>query len=207
MGITDVAPVRLFSPIRLVRAVRSAYAFVDEDAVDVLKRQHREIKRGFVKAMLPGPSRRRHFEHLVRMLAVHEAGEEAHMHPLAHRVLRTGGELAAQRREEEKSAKKMLIAIVHNGPGGPGYLRAMNELRRAVVRHAEREEREELPALREMLSGRRLRLLGAEMKLTQFYAPTRPHLWVNNEATNKLAAPVLGPLDRMRDMLSHRFAG
>jgi hypothetical protein len=208
MAIFDVArvrPPRAPIPLRLLRAVRSTIAFLNEDAVDVIVRQHREIKRGFAKAMVPGGARRRNFERLVRLLAVHKAGQEAHLHPLAHRVLRSGGELAARRRAEEKEAKKMLVALVRTGPDGSGYLRALNELRRAVIRHAAREEREELPALRAMLSARRLRLLGAEMKLPRFYAPTRPHRWVNSEAANKLVAPVLGPWDRARDAVGGRF--
>ncbi|WP_232107916.1 hypothetical protein [Streptomyces gossypiisoli] len=46
-------------------------------------------------------------------------------------------------------------------------------------------------------------MLGAEVKLTQMYAPMRPHRWVNNEAANKLAAPLHGPLDRLRDLARH----
>ncbi|MET8942748.1 hypothetical protein ABZX30_03945 [Streptomyces sp. NPDC004542] len=50
-------------------------------------------------------------------------------------------------------------------------------------------------------------MLGAEVKLTQAYAPTRPHRWVDNEARNKLAAPLLGPVDRALDAVHrHRVA-
>ncbi len=176
-----------------------------EDAVEVLTRQHRQIKIGFLRAALPGPLRRRNFERLMRLLAVHEAAEEAHVHPVARRALQHGRELAA-RRHEEKQAKQLLVALWHTGPNGRGYLRRLNEARRAVARHAAREEREEFAALRTALSAPRLRMLGAEVKLTQAYAPTRPHRWVNNEAANKLAAPVLGPFDRARDALRHRVA-
>jgi hypothetical protein len=175
-----------------------------EDAVDVLTRQHRQIKLGFLRAALPGAPRRRNFDRLMRLLAVHEAAEEAHVHPLARRVLRHGRELTARRRHEEKEAKRLLVALWRTGPDGPGYLRRLNEARRAVTRHAAREEREEFAALRRAVRPSRLRLLGSEVKLTQVYAPTRPHRWVNNEAMNKLAAPVLGPVDRVRDAVRHR---
>jgi hypothetical protein len=192
--------------LALLRPVRSVWHLINEDAVEVLERQHREIKRSFWKAAMPGPGRRANFERLVRLLAVHEAGEEAHVHPSARRALQSGSRLAAKRRREEKDAKAMLVALARSGPEARGYLRRLFALRRAVVRHAAREEREEFPGLRASLSGRRLRLLGAEMKLTQVYAPTRPHRWVNNEPANKLAAPLLGPWDRLRDALGSRFA-
>jgi hypothetical protein len=177
-----------------------------EDAVEVLTRQHRQIRLGFLRAALPGPLRRRNFERLMRLLAVHEAAEEAHVHPVARRALQHGRELAARRRHEEKEAKRLLVALWHTGPNGRGYLRRLNEARRAVSRHAAREEREEFAALRTALSASRLRMLGAEVKLTQAYAPTRPHRWVNNEATNKLTAPLLGPFDRARDAVRRRVA-
>jgi hypothetical protein len=187
-------------PIRLVRSLTG------EDAIAVLTRQHREIKRAFVKAALPGPGRAHRFERLVHLLAVHEAGEEAHVHPLARRLLPGGARLAASRRGEEKHAKAMLVTLARLGPHAPGYTRRLIALARAVTRHAAHEERKEFPGLRTALSARRLRLLGAEMKLTQLYAPTRPRRWVNNEVANKLAAPVLGPADRLRDALGKRYA-
>ena len=170
-----------------------------DDAIDILTRQHAQIRRGFYKAALPGPMGRTAFDQLMRLLAVHEAAEAAHIHPMARRVLKAGRILAARRREEEKQAKKLLVALRRTGPGGKGYLRQLNAVRRTVLAHAAREEREEFAALRKAIAAPRLRLLGAEVKVTQALAPTRPHRWVNNEATNKMAAPFLGPLDRGLD--------
>jgi hypothetical protein len=187
-------------------SMRAMRMLGDEDAVDVLTRQHRQIRRGFLRAALPGPTRRRDFDRLMRLLALHEAAEEAHLHPVARRALRAGGELAARRRAEEKQAKQLLVDLRRIGPDGHGYLRRLEGVRRAVARHAAREEHEEFPALRAAVSAPRLRLLAAEIKLTQALAPTRPHRWVNNEAMNKMTAPLLGPLDRARDALAHRAA-
>jgi Hemerythrin HHE cation binding domain len=187
-------------------SLRTLRALGGENVVDVLTRQHRQIKLGFFRAALPGPWRRRNFHRLMRLLAVHEAAEEAHVHPVARRALQHGRELAARRRAEEKQAKELLIALWRTGPDGAGYLRRLNEVRRAVTQHAAREEREEFRALRKAVSLPRLRMLGAEVKLTQAYAPTRPHRWVNNEATNKLAAPILGPVDRALDALRRGIA-
>ncbi|MBQ0983986.1 hemerythrin domain-containing protein [Streptomyces sp. F63] len=186
------------------RPLRALRALGGESVVDVLTRQHRRIRLGFLRAALPGPGRRRNFDRLMRLLAVHEAAEEAHVHPAARKALRHGRDLAARRRREEKEAKRLLVELRRTGPHGRGYLRRLNEARRAVGRHAAREEREELAALGRVLSPARLRMLGAEVKLAQVYAPTRPHRWVNNELTNKLAAPVLGPLDRALDAARRR---
>lgn len=56
----------------------------------------------------------------------------------------------------------------------PHPLRQLRAVRRAVLEHAAREEREEFAALRRAVGAKRLRMLGAEVKLAQMYAPTRP---------------------------------
>ena len=180
---------------RMVKAARG------NDVVDILTSQHAEIRGAFRRAMLPGPIRERAFGKLVRLLAVHEAAEEAHVHPVVRRVSHAGREMAKARRAEEKEAKELLAALLRTGPHGDDYLTTLRKLRRAVLAHAAREEREEFPALLKHVSPLRRAMLGIEVKLTQAVAPTRPHPMVNNEIANKVAAPIFGPLDRGRDML------
>lgn len=174
------------------------------DVVSMLKRQHREIRWGFVKAALPGPGRAQAFESLRRLLAVHEGAEEAHVHPVVRKVARGGRDLVRQRLAEEKSAKKLLRELERVGTADPGYLGKLGELRAAVVRHAAREESEEFPLLGEAVSALRRKALAWEARVTQAVGPTRPHPLVNTELANKLAAPLAGPLDRLRDAVGGR---
>lgn len=170
------------------------------NAVDLLERQHVEIRRAFRKAALPGRPGKRAFRNLVKLLAVHEAAEEAHVHPKARRVLAAGKVVTRARRGEEEQAKKLLTELWRIGHDGDGYYRKLRSLRRAVLKHAASEEREEFRVLRQFASKPRLWLLGLEVRTTQAIAPTRPHPWANNQLANKFAAPVFGPLDRTRDL-------
>jgi hypothetical protein len=68
-----------------------------------------------------------------------------------------------------------------------------------VLRHAAREEREEFPVL-DGLEPVKRRVLAAEVYLARELAPARPHPRVNGELRNKLAMPVFGPADRIRDV-------
>jgi hemerythrin superfamily protein len=170
------------------------------DVIDVLAGQHAEIRRAFRRAARPGRGRGDAFRRLVHLLSIHEAAEEAHVHPALRRGPSAGKAVAAARRSEEKKAKQLLASLQKTGPHGSGYLPALRTLRRAVLAHAAREEREEFPALRN-LSGIRRRLLGLEVRLAQAVAPTRPHPRLNSELANKLAMPVLGPVDRCRDIV------
>ena len=108
--------------------------------------------------------------------------------------------MAAARRREETQAKWLLARLQTIGPDGDGYLSGLQALRRAVLAHAAREEREEFPALRRLRPLRR-QMLGIEVSLARFLAPTRPHPNISTEAGNKLAMPVFGPFDRCRDLL------
>jgi hypothetical protein len=94
------------------------------------------------------------------------------------------------------------------GAAQRGYLTHLGLLAWNVTRHAAREEREEFPVLRALGPVRRW-TLAAEIYLARELAPTRPHPRVNGELANKLAMPVLGPADRLRDVVtqSRRFMG
>jgi hypothetical protein len=94
----------------------------------------------------------------------------------------------------------LLARLREIGPHGARYLACLWALRREVLPHAAREEREEFPVLDRLGRARRW-LLGVEVSLARELAPTRPHPKVNGELANKLAMPVFGPADRIRDLL------
>ncbi len=167
------------------------------DVTTVLREQHAGIRRAFARAALPGPSRADEFRRLVRMLAEHEAAEQAHVHPTVRRVGR--GRVAAARVGEEDRAKRLLARLWEGGPRGRGYLLLLGLLGWQVLRHAAREEREEFPVL-DRLGPVKRRVLAAEVYLARELAPTRPHPRVNGELGTKLAMPVFGPADRIRDV-------
>jgi hemerythrin superfamily protein len=169
------------------------------DVVHMLKRQHRQIRLGFAAALLPGPGRQRRFDHLRELLAVHEAAEEAHVHPVAKKVTGEAGKLIKARIAEERAAKKLLRDLQKAGAGERGYSAKLIKLAKAVNSHAWHEERQEFPLLRKGVTVARRRMLGAESKITQAVAPTRPHPRVNSQLLNKLATPAVGPLDRGLD--------
>ena len=177
-----------------------------DDVVDILRGQHAQIRKAFRRAALPGPARPRAFRDLVRLLAVHEAAEEAHVHPMVRRAATAGRAVAAARGAEEKEVKQLLSALRKKGPRGDGYLPALRALRRVVLAHARREERQEFPALLRQVSPVRRRVLGVEVRLARVLAPTRPHPLVNGELATKLTAPVLGPMDRGLDLLRRATA-
>lgn len=166
------------------------------DVTTVLREQHAGIRRALVRAALPGEGRPAEFRRLVRMLAEHEAAEEAHVHPTVRRF--GPRPVAAARIGEEERAKRLLHRLWRAGPRARRYLPLLALLGWEVLRHAAREEREEFPVLAGLGPVKR-RVLGLEVYLARDLAPTRPHPRINGEVANKLAMPVLGPADRLSD--------
>jgi hemerythrin superfamily protein len=124
------------------------------DVISVLKAQHAEIRRAFIRAAMPGSGQPAAFRRLVRLLAVHEAAEEAHVHPTV-RHISSAAQAAKARLEEERRAKRLLVTFNRTGPDGKGYLRTLWALRRVVLSHAAREEKSEFPALAALSRARR----------------------------------------------------
>jgi Hemerythrin HHE cation binding domain len=177
------------------------------DVVDLLERQHEQIRRGFAKVARGGPDRDRDWMALRRLLAVHEGAEEAHVHPLARKKVPGGKHVIASRKLEERAAKKLLRALDRLGPRHPRFDELLPELRTAVLAHAKREEREEFRPLRQTVTLPRRKVAKLNAKVTQALGPTRPHPAVNSQLGNKLAAPVAGPLDRARDVVRALLRG
>jgi hypothetical protein len=174
--------------------MRDAHA---ADVIGILKAQHAEIRRAFARAAMPGRERPAAFRQLVRLLSVHEAAEEAHVHPTT-RHIGSVAQAARARLEEERRTKRLLVVLDQAGPDSDGYLRALRALRRAVLSHAAREERDEFPALAGLSRFRRW-VLGQEVRLARYLAPTRPHPRVNGMLGNRIAMLAFGPADRCRD--------
>jgi len=127
-------------------------AITVEEVRYTLTQQHRHIKTLMEDVLTQeGPDREEAFSHLRRFLAAHEAAEEECMHFPAIEDL--DGETAevVERVEEEEAAGKVITELEQLGTGSPDFPAKFEQLRQAVIAHAEAEENEELPALLEPL--------------------------------------------------------
>jgi hypothetical protein len=118
------------------------------DVVDLLLAQHALVEDLFRETLAStGTTRDERFAELVRVLAVHEAAEEAVVHPLAHSRIDSPA-LVDGRLEEEARATRMITELVQMGTGAVGFESALMDLRLAVLIHARHEERYEFTSLR-----------------------------------------------------------
>jgi hemerythrin superfamily protein len=179
-------------------------AMPETDAVGLLMRQHEEIRHLCRKVEAnTGARRAEAFDRLRRLLAVHETAEEQIVHPLVRRAVPHGDEIVDARLEEERRGKRMLRDLERMGPDDLSFTPMFARFRSAVLEHAEREEREEFPALRRRGQAE-LRGLAAAIKAAEAMAPTHPHPGVESAVSNMLFGGFVSVADRIRDLLRIR---
>jgi hemerythrin superfamily protein len=173
----------------------------DEDVVDLLLRQHQEIRSLFARVQTAGDDQREElFHQLVALLAVHETAEEEVVHPRARRT-ESGEQVVEARLGEEHRAKELLSTLNDMGPKADGFDTLLVQLRDDVLAHAAHEEQEEFPRLRRDCSADELRGMALAVRAAEALAPTRPHAGVESATANLLLGPPLAIMDRARDLI------
>ncbi|MBC6462162.1 hemerythrin domain-containing protein [Actinomadura sp. HBU206391] len=180
----------------------AAEAPASEDVIDLLIKQHAQIRDLFLAvAMSGGLERRKAFDRLVRLLAVHETAEEQIVHPLARRTLFGGEGIVEDRLTEEGMAKAILAELENMDTDDPRFLGVLNQLRGDVLTHARAEERYEFVGLRAQFSETERRGLCAALRAAEAVAPIHPHPGIESAAKNLLAGPAMALADRVRDLI------
>ncbi|REE99829.1 hemerythrin domain-containing protein [Thermomonospora umbrina] len=179
----------------------------ETDVVDLLQRQHEEI-RGLFSQVLEstGRERRDAFRRLVRLLAVHETAEEEIVHPLVRRTGSDGERIVEERLREEREAKVLLSTMEGLDVDEPAFLRGLTELREAVLGHANAEERLEFPLVRDAFGEPERRALALAVRTAEATAPTHPHPGTESARRNLLTGPAVAVADRTRDLVSGAMA-
>ena len=163
--------------------------------------QHQQVKTLFgTLRTATGDAAEEPFEALRRMLAVHETAEEEVVYP----VLRShgGDEIVQARLAEESEAKQALADLEKMGPKAGGFAGELAAFEKAVVAHADAEEREVFPRLRQAVDTEQRRKMGQALLAAEKMAPTHPHPKGPESAVgNLLVGPFVAMADRVRDAI------
>jgi hemerythrin-like domain-containing protein len=184
-----------------------------EDIVAVLSEQHdqaRALLSELHDAISPlGDSTQaaaRPLQDLVRLLAVHETVEEEVVYPVLKTQLQAA-HVADPRLAEEGEAKRMLSRLERAATAALELPAALAEFEQAVLAHAEHEEAEVFPLLRDRLDDDQRRDMAIAFRAAEAVAPTHPHPHAPESAVgNLLLGPVLATIDRVRDFTRQRSA-
>jgi hemerythrin superfamily protein len=171
-----------------------------DDVVVLLRAQHERIRSLFeeVDKAAGSEPKQAAFETLRRLLAVHETAEELIVHPEA-RHAEGGSDVVGARLREERDAKEVLAELDGMKVTDPGFADRFATLRRAVLAHADNEEREEFPLLQEHTDQKTLVRMASAVRAAEAMAPTHPHPGVESMTANLVAGPIASLVDRTRD--------
>jgi hemerythrin-like domain-containing protein len=175
------------------------------DAIELLRCDHDELRRllsaletGPVLAH-GGPTHGGLVAQLVMAASGHEAIEEQYFWPLVRRRVQNGPRLADEAVSQEQEVKRVLGMLEKQGGA---VLRQVMAISRA---HIDFEESQVWPGVRLALSEQELGDLGAQLEQAKRLAPTRPHPHMPcTPEVLKVAAPIAGAADRIRDVLGGR---
>jgi hemerythrin superfamily protein len=173
------------------------------DVVTLVRRQHDDVRRLFDEVEAAGPDRRRKaFQPLVRLLAVHETAEELVIYPSLLLVGSQARRVADARKAEEDAAKKALARLEGLDPRSSTFLDELGVFRADVEAHAHAEETEILPLLEQHRSVAELQAMEVAFKTAEMIAPTHAHRFAPESAIgNLLLGPAVAMVDRIRDLL------
>ncbi|MDR6864733.1 hemerythrin domain-containing protein [Phycicoccus sp. 3266] len=128
------APVRAGEPPRRGRA---------DEVRAVVAAQHRQLRELVDAVRDAEPGRDEALPRLLRYLAAHEVVEQNSLHPVLGRGSTEHGEVGA-RVTEEREATDTMERLEQLDPGGKDFDREFDAWARALLAHAEAEERDEL---------------------------------------------------------------
>jgi hypothetical protein len=136
------------------------------DAIELLKRQHREVEAFFHEYRMLGSespkSKEAIFEMIADALALHAEIEEKIFYPAAR--FRKTEKMLKHSVEEHLTVKKQLAAIMDLDAADAAYDQKVSELERDVQHHVQEEETELFRLVRTQLGRIRLEQLGTEME-------------------------------------------
>lgn len=178
------------------------------NVIDELKADHREVEEFFAKieALSPGDKNRKVYADQATMeLVRHSVAEEEYLYPAVRTHVADGDELADKEIEDHSEAERIMKDLESREADNPEFDQLVTSLMGDVRAHIADEEENLFPKLRASCPADALAELGDKVRQAKKTAPTRPHPSAPDEPpANKLLAPGVGMIDRLRDALTGR---
>jgi hemerythrin superfamily protein len=178
------------------------------NVIDELVTDHREVETlfGRIEALPSGDKDRKIYaEQAIMELVRHSVAEEAHLYPAVREHIPNGDAMADKELEDHAKAEQIMKDLERCEADDPEFDRLMGMLMMEIRSHVADEEENLFPMLRRSCPAEALDELGDKVRQAKKMAPTRPHPSAPDKPpANKLLAPGVGMVDRMRDMLTGR---
>lgn len=178
------------------------------NVIDELVTDHREVEElfGKIDELPPGHKDRKTYADQVTIeLVRHSVAEEAYLYPAVREHVPGGDTLADRELEDHAQAEQIMKDLEGCDAADAEFDRLVAMLMSEIRAHVADEEQNLFPRLRAACPPEQLDKLGEKIRQAKKTAPTRPHPAAPDKPpANKLLAPGVGMVDRVRDALSGR---
>ena len=178
------------------------------DVVDILTADHREMIELIEKIQSTAdPEERRSLADAVTAEVMrHSVAEELFVYPVYERNVPDGKDEVEHDKEEHQEIEETLKKLENVDAKDAEFMTLVGELKELLDHHADDEESDQFPKLREHLRIDELLDLGRKVEAAKAVAPTRPHPGSpHSELFHMTLGPGVGMVDRLRDALSGRI--
>ncbi len=180
----------------------------DDDVIAELIIDHREVDEMLTKLQddqLSPEDRQNTMEHVIAELVRHAIAEESYLYPAIEDRVANGKAIADKERADHHEVEQLLKQLEGEDPHAPESRPTLNKLVTSLHEHIADEEANLFPALRGVYSEQELKDLGDKVRTAKKAAPTRPHPAApRGELARKTMGPMVGLVDRTRDLLTGR---
>lgn len=178
------------------------------NVIDELVTDHREVEElfGRIEALPPGDKNRKVLADQATIeLVRHSVAEEAYLYPAVREHMAHGDALADKELDDHSKAEQIMKDLEGCDADDPEFDRLIGQLMTEIRSHVADEEENLFPGLRAACPADALDTLGDKVRQAKKTAPTRPHPSAPDKPpANKLLAPGVGLVDRLRDAMTGR---
>jgi hypothetical protein len=146
-----------------------------ENALDVLAREHKEIRDLFARVRDPEADRIAAWFEAVKQIATHVAVERTFLYPLVKRRGLGSADLAEQLRHDYGRMERLLVLTERRKINSPDIPDLVTELIDVFESHADRCAVVLIPTMREQVSATELEDLGTRMRGAENVILSHPH--------------------------------
>src|SRR4051794_23427680 len=179
----------------------------DHDVIAELIIDHREVDEMLTQLQgeLSPEERQDTVEHVIAELVRHAIAEESYLYPAIEDRVPNGKAIADKERADHQEVEELLKQLEGEDPHSPESRPTLTKLVTSLHEHIADEEGNLFPALRQVYSEQELKDLGDKVRTAKKAAPTRPHPSApRGEIARKTMGPMVGLVDRTRDLLTGR---
>lgn len=181
-----------------------------QDVVDILTLDHREMEELLdqIQQTTAADLRRDLTDTLIAEVMRHAVAEEMYVYPAMEKHIPQGKEEADHDRDEHQEIVQVMKELEGTDADEPAFMDGVRKLDKLLRHHAQDEEGDQFPKMRQYLSAEKLVELGEQVENAKKLAPTRPHPSApHSELFHKTVGAGVGMVDRLRDKLSGRMTG